>query len=150
MVRRNRLTVANYAATLAATILLMLLGTPVLAQEKIPWTDLSLEERTILQQAQSQQQRFQNLNRQQQQVINDRFQRFNRLSGEQQRRLRTTQRRFQNLPEARRRELRERYNQQIQQIQQERRIQREAAQQIRESQRRVQQIRQQNRPVNPN
>ena len=54
MVRRNRLTVANYAATLAATILLMLLGTPVLAQEKIPWTDLSLEERTILQQVESQ------------------------------------------------------------------------------------------------
>ena len=65
-------------------------------------------------QAKNQQQRFQSLSQQQQQVINQRFQRFNSLSRPQQRRLRNVQRRFQNMPQAERERLREQFEQQLQ------------------------------------
>ncbi|MDD9889455.1 MAG: hypothetical protein OXU66_10345 [Gammaproteobacteria bacterium] len=78
-----------------------------------------------------------------------RFQRFNALSGEQQRRLRQFQQRFQNLPEAQRQELRRRYQDQLSRLQRERQIQQDAANEIRQSQRRVQQILQQDNPTRP-
>jgi hypothetical protein len=64
-------------------------------------------------QARDQQQKFQNLSQQQQQIINQRFQRFNGLSRSDQRRLRNIQRRFQDMSRAERSRLRDQFEQKL-------------------------------------
>ncbi|MDD9889454.1 MAG: DUF3106 domain-containing protein [Gammaproteobacteria bacterium] len=76
---------------------LLLVSKIALAQEKIPWTELSFEERQILQQLQIQETQWESLPAERQQRIRRGATRFERMQPTERARALTQQRRFQYL-----------------------------------------------------
>jgi len=78
-------------------ISLLLTGNSLFAQEKIPWTELSFEERQILQQLQIQENQWESLPAERQQRIRRGATRFERMQPTERAQALTQQRQFQNL-----------------------------------------------------